>query len=410
MASPTRSGSLGRLIYVSACAAALLPAVLLAAGWLLMGAAEEAPADDPRTNRALAEAHAFGDALDRWMQRTERELRAWGEIPAVVEGVRFAAVEHHERGYTEETPEHVNAQLVHERHLGLAPEADEYLAVQVARSEAWAQAHFSDEYGFTVGVAGLEEDFVQTDESWWQGAWAHGRYEGGVAFDENVGGWGLRVALRIDDPATGAAVGVIDGAIALGAIQALADAFSRGGTNNIRILNVAGQLLAETESAHARDRIVRLSAEAMAGERWRRGAGGAGHAGGSRDGETERGWVRLAQAEGPHRDWLVIVERAAGAGAPSRTTAAYAVAAALALSLLLGLGAGALVRRRVVPRLRRLAEHAGRLARGDVREAIADPGNDEIAALAQHLEQARGTVRRALQIIGRQRRECQQME
>lgn len=409
MASPPSSGSLSRVIYVSACVAALLPAGLLGAWWLLMGVAEEAPAHDPRANRALAEAYAFGDALDRWMERTERELRAWGEIPAVVEGVRFAAVEHHERGYTEETPEHVNALLVHERHLGLAPEADEYLAVQVARSEAWAQAHFSDEYGFTVGVAGLEEDFVQTDERWWQGAWARGRYEGGVEFDENVGGWGLRVALRIDDPATGAAVGVIDGAIALGAIQALADAFSHGGANSIRILSEAGQLLAETESAHARDRIVRLSAEAMAEEGWRRGVGSEARAGGSREGETERGWVRLVQAEGPHRDWLVIVERAAR-DTSTRITAWYVATAVLALSLLFGLGGGALIRRKVVPRLRRLAEHAERLARGNVSEAISDPGNDEIAALAQHLEQSRGTVRRALQIIGRQRRERQQME
>lgn len=409
MASPTPSGSLSRLIFASTCLAALLPAGALAAWWLLMGSAQQGPADDPQANRALAEAHAFSDALERWVGRTERELRAWGEVPAVVEGVRLAAVEHHERGYTEETPEDVNAQLVHERHLGLAPQADEYLAVQVARSEAWAKAHFSDEYGFTVGVAGLEEDFVQTDETWWQAAWAHGRYEGGVDFDDNVGGWGLRVALRIDDPATDAAVGVIEGVVALDAIQALADAFSRGGRNSIRILSEAGQLLAETASGHARDRIVRLSVEAMAEEGWRSGAGSAGHAGGGREGGLERGWVRLSGAEGPHRDWLVIVERAAG-GVSMPATARYGAAAALALALLLGLGGGALVRRKTVPRLQRLAAHAERMGRGEVRDAIADPGNDEIAHLAQGLEQARGTVRRALQIIGRQRRDRQHAE
>ena len=249
---------------------------------------------------------------------------------------------------------------------------------------------------------------MQTDENWWQVAWARGRYEGGVDHDDNVGGWGLRVALRIDDPATGAAVGVIDGVIALGAIQSLADAFADGGRNSVRILDEAGQLLAETESGHARDRIVRLGGEAMSRERWRKGVGSAGQAGGSREDGIERGWIRLSSAEGLHRDWIVIVERATG-GATTRALHWYGMAAALALALLFGLGGGAFIRRMTVPRLRRLVQHAERLGRGDVRDEILDSGNDEIAQLAQYMEQSRGNIRRALKIIARQRQERQPM-
>ena len=405
MASPMRNRSLSRLLFGTTLVAALLPAGMLGALLVLDLSGAGAP-DDPGTNRAVAEAVAVRDALERWLGDQERTLRAWGEVPAVVEGVRLAAVEHHELGYTEQTPEEVNALLVHKRHLGLAAPAEEYLGAQVSLSDAWAQVHFSDEYGFTVGVAGLEEDFVQTDESWWQAAWSRGRYEGPIAFDENAGGFGLRLALRIEDPATNAAVGVIDGIIAVSAIQSFTDAFTREGNSSIRILNEAGQLVAETETGHARDRILRLSPETLAAEPWRRGVGARGHLGGARESGVERGWARLAESEGAHQDWIVVVERAA-AGATPRIATLIAVAAALALALLLGVGSAVWQRRRIVFRVADLARQAERFSRGDVGDAVADQGNDEIGELGRSLERLRRTSAQALQIIGRARREQQ---
>ena len=405
MASPVRNRSLSRLVFGTTLVAALLPAGLLGA-WFVLDATGTGALDDPGTNRAVAEAVAVRGALERWLGDQERTLRAWGEVPSVVEGVRLAAVEHHELGYTEQTPEEVNALLVHKRHLGLAAAAEEYLTAQVALSDAWAQVHFSDEYGFTVGVAGLEEDFVQTDERWWQAAWSRGRYEGPIAFDENAGGFGLRLALRIEDPATNAAVGVIDGIVAVSAIQSFTDALTREGTSSVRILNEAGQLVAETETGHARDRILRLSPETLAAEPWRRGVGARGHLGGSRENGVERGWARLAESEGAHQDWIVVVERAA-ASATTRLGTLIAVAAALALAVLLGVGSAVRQRRRIVFRVAALAQQAERFSRGDVGEAVADQGNDEIGELGRSLERLRRTSAQALQIIGRARREQQ---
>ena len=111
MASPMRNRSLSRLLFGTTLVAALLPAGLLGA-WLVLDASGTGAApDDPGTNRAVAEAVAVRDALERWLGDQERILRAWGEAPSVVEGVRHAAVEHHELGYTEQTPEEVNALL-----------------------------------------------------------------------------------------------------------------------------------------------------------------------------------------------------------------------------------------------------------------------------------------------------------
>ena len=399
MANPSDSGSIGPVLLLGTCTVALLPAVLLA-GWLLVehraGGAATMPPD-----RAIADAEAFGDALDRWLTTTLEELRAWSEIPALVEGVRRAAVEHHERGYTEEKPEEVNALLVHDGDLGLAPQADEYLAAQVARSKTWTQVHYTDEYGFTVGVVGVEDDFVQTDETWWRRAWARGSYEGPVGLDPTIGELGIQLALRIDDPATNAAVGVVDGMIGVAAIHQLANAFAQRTGAEFRILNADGALIAETESGHARDRILKLSQETMSREGWRIGVGSTGRSGGLRDAEIERGWVRLAEAEGPHRDWIVIAERRT-IGAESASGGVAAAVAGVVLAIVIGLVGGLWLRRRVAARLGELADATERLCGGDVRSEIRAEGRDEIARIARGVEKMRGTMRRALQIINRQ--------
>ena len=396
MANPSDSSSIGSTLLIAPCIAALAPAALLA-GWLL---AEHVAgeSDGAAPGRAVADAEAFGDALDRWLAGKLEELRAWSEIPALVEGVRRAAVEHHERGYTEETPEAVNALLVHDGNLGLAPQADEYLAAQVERSQTWMRVHYTDEYGFTVGAVGVEEDFVQTDETWWRRAWAQGRYEGPAMLDTTIGVLGIRVGLRIDDPATRAAVGVMDGTIGVAAIHRLADTFAQRTGAEFRILDADGSLVAETESGHARDRILKLSPEAIEREGWRIGVGSTGHSGGSGGAEVDRGWARLSEAEGPHRDWIVIAERRAERAATAVGAVAAAVAG-VALALLAGLAGGLWLRRRVGGRLGELAEATERLSGGDVSSEIRAYGHDEIARIARSVEKMRGTIRRALQVI-----------
>ena len=399
MANSSDSSSIGSLLLIATCTVAMLPAAMLA-GWLI--AQDRAGnAGGMAPERAIADAEAFADTLDQWLIGTLQELRAWGEIPALVEGVRRAAVEHHERGYTEETPEDVNAQLVHDGHLGLAPQADEYLAAQVARSPSWSQVHYSDEYGFTVGRIGVEDDFVQTDENWWRRAWAQGRYEGPVGLDPTIGELGIRLALRIDDPATGAAVGVIDGMIGVAAIHELATEFAQRSGTQVRILDADGALVAETASGHARDRVLKLSHETMNREGWRVGVGDTGRSGGSVDAGVERGWVRLAGAEGPHRDWIVIAER----HADPRSAPGGGIRAAVAgvvLAVLTGLVGGLWLRQRVGARLGDLAGAVERLGDGDIKNAIPAEGNDDIARIGRGVEKMRGTMRRALQIINRQ--------
>lgn len=399
----TRSaGALRGGIVVTSVACALVPVALLLVWTMWEAKRSGADGSDAEVNPVLAEAIIVADSLDRWMSDNEVILRTWGEVPAIVEGVRKAAVEHHERGYIDRTPEEVNAALVHKRHLGMAPQADEFIVAQVERSEAWAQVHYTDEYGFTVGGTGGEEDFVQTDERWWNAAWSNGRHEERVVHDAALGGYGLRVALRMHDPATGAAIGVIDATLAIDALQELADELAADSGNDIRILSDWGELLAETGSGHARDRIVRMSSETLAREPWHGGIGNAGSSGGAIEANVQRGWVRLNEAEGPHRDWIVVLERKTE-GAAGVVRHILTAGTALLVAAALGIVGGLLTRSRIVERLRRLADQAEHLSRADTTAKIEDEADDEIGHLARSLEQLRRRIERAVQARHSQR-------
>ena len=401
MALGREEGSLTTALVAAAAASAMVPA-LAAALWLWThdpGEAREAE----RTMRANAEAEALAGALARWMDARLEELAAWGETPALVEGVRGAAVEHHERGYTEQPPAEVNAQLVHKRNLGLAPEADEYIATQVERSKTWHQVHYTDEYGFSVGSTEIEEDFVQTDEPWWRQAWGEGHFEGDAQLDPQVGVLGIRVAQRIDDPATGGAVGVIEGLIGLRAVQEFADTLAHERAADVRIIDAGGQLIAETTSGHARDRVLHISRSSSGEESWTTGVGSSGASGARLDGMRSIGWARISEGRGPHQGWIVVVEHAGGeteaAFARERTLAKTAAGVMLALgALCAGLGA-AWTHVQITRRARALEDAARRVSAGEAAREVQIAGNDEIARIAESVERLRTSLRQAARAL-----------
>ena len=110
--------------------------------------------------------------------------------------------------------------------------------------------------------------------------------------------------------------------------------------------------------------------------------------------------MRLNEAEGPHRDWIVVLERKTEIGVVRQMLTA---GVALSLAAVLGIAGGLLVRRRIVGRLRTLADHAGHLSRVDTTAKIEDESDDEIGHLARSLEQLRRRIERAVQARQSQR-------
>ena len=82
-------------------------------------------------------------------------------------------------------------------------------------------------------------------------------------------------------------------------------------------------------------------------------------------------------------------------------TVVFAPAALLALALVAGLAGGGWLRRRVTVRLGALADATERMLKGDTRTEIRVEGSDEIARLARGMERTRRTIRRALEIVNR---------
>ena len=112
--------------------------------------------------------------------------------------------------------------------------------------------------------------------------------------------------------------------------------------------------------------------------------------------------MRLTYAEGPHRDWIVALERKTDAAA-GVVRQALTAGIALILAAVLGIAGGLLVRRRIVGRLRTLADHAEHLSRIDTTAQIEDESDDEIGQLARSLEQLRRRIERAVKARQSQR-------
>ena len=394
----TASMSLALLSATTVCA--VVPAAGLA-GWIVMQEQARWSVTVPST-QVMDNAAAGAEALNRWFTEALDDLRSWSRIPALVEGVRKAALEHLERGYTEEPPQWVDTHLVHEGHLHLATPADEYLEVQLqAADERWRQLQYTDEYGFIVGRVGVDDDFVQTDEAWWKRAWAQGAFDGMVQVDEVTGEPGIRVARRIEDPATDSAVGVVDALLGVEGVQAVSDRLARDGTMHVRVLDADGQLVAETQSGHAKDRILKLTAQEMREEGWLDGVGRSATAGGRREGDTERAWRRLDATEGPHQGWIVLVERQVEPPPPTLggievLGASWLVVASASLSWMW-------LRSRVTRRLQRLLSATEQMSQGNVRANVPTTGRDEIARIGIGLELMRRTIQHALRLLSLRR-------
>jgi C4-dicarboxylate-specific signal transduction histidine kinase len=81
---------------------------------------------------------------------------------------------------------------------------------------------FTDRHGFTVTSSLQGDDFVQSDEEWWQIAMEEGSYQGEPVLDEASGMMGLTLAHAISDPASGEPIGVIRGTVTLFRLARLA--------------------------------------------------------------------------------------------------------------------------------------------------------------------------------------------
>ena len=195
--------------------------------------------------------------LDTFMLERISDVVVWASAPIVLNAAKLAAIEHQKVGLVGLPIDDVEARFKEQKSLDVSPASNRFLIQQIRRSSHFGEVFFTDKNGFNTALTNPTSDFVQRDENWWKTAWENGISVGEVEFDDSANIWSIDISVRIDDPVSGNSLGVMKAVLGVSLIQAVADAGARdinGGT--VTVINSGGQLLAETESKHAKNRIM----------------------------------------------------------------------------------------------------------------------------------------------------------
>jgi twitching motility protein PilJ len=185
------------------------------------------------------------------------DVVVWASAPIVLNAAKQAAIAHQKAGLVELPIDDIEARFKQRKSLNISPASNRFLIQQIRRSTHFGEVFFTDRNGFNTALTNPTSDFVQRDENWWKTAWENGISVGEVEFDESAAIWSIDISVRIDDPSSGRSLGVMKAVLGVSLIQAVADDSARdiaGGT--VTVINSGGQLLAETSSKHAKDRIM----------------------------------------------------------------------------------------------------------------------------------------------------------
>ena len=205
----------------------------------------------------IAVSGRLAEQLDTFMLERISDAVTWASAPIIVEAAKAAAVLHKKEGLTSLNISEIEAKFKTRKSLNVSPRANDYLKKQIKRSAHFGEAFFTDKNGFNVALTNPTSDFVQRDENWWKTAWENGVSVGEVEFDDSAGIWSVDISVRIDDARSGRSLGVMKTVLGVSLIQQVADVGVSGiPGGSVTVINGDGLLLAETDSKHARDRIM----------------------------------------------------------------------------------------------------------------------------------------------------------
>ena len=257
--------------------------------------------------------------LDEFLIERIQEGKTWAVSDRVVKAARMAAGLHEEQGLKELSIEEIENRFRVTKSLEEFPGVTKYLRQQIDASAYFAEVFFTDRNGFNVAMTNPTSDFVQSDEEWWQGAWSHSISIGEIEYDDSAGVWSVDISIRIDDPEDKKPLGVIKTVLSIDPVQRIAERTAEsipGG--RVQIATGGGELIAETSSGHARERIMNPEINVRTeGNKSVREAFSSERSGVTRDEDWITAYTRTggrqAYAESASRfagfDWIVILQR-----------------------------------------------------------------------------------------------------
>ena len=419
-----RAGSLGTQLIANALVSVLLP-VGVASGIAFFflsyhldiieanfSGAREALTRDVAGADIRREAETVATQVDSFLRERIQDARIWAIDELVVSAARNGHDQHAAVGLVNLPIEQIEDRFRIQKSLGTSPEADAWLQRQVAASPHFVEVFFTDRNGFNVALTNPTSDFVQSDEDWWQNAWSRGISIGEVEFDDSAGAWSIEISVRIEDPDTGDAVGVMKTVLGIEPLQALADrtAAALPGGSRMAIATSAGLLVAETSSGHARNRIMNPDQNLRdRGEESVLAAFGAERGGFALDDVWLLGYARSGGREAYSSvvsrfsgfDWVILLQVPAAqvheplailhsiddALGEWRNLLALSMAGVALMSAILAIALAATAARRLTASLRFIGEVAVRAARGESVPSATIERPEEIARLNEQILQ-----------------------
>lgn len=351
----------------------------------------------------------IADQLDTFMLERISDAVTWASAPIIVQAAKRAAVVHKEKGLADLDIANVEAKFKTSKSLNISPGANSYLKKQIERSDHFGEAFFTDIYGFNVALTNPTSDFVQRDENWWRTARENGVSVGEVEFDDSAGIWSVDISVAIEDTATGRILGVMKTVLGVSLIQQVADAGVidiEGGS--VTVVNGDGLLLAETNSLHARERIMNSAVNFHKNK-----DNTIQNAFGSRP----RGYVigesqvlGYAQSAGKEMyksvvdrfagfNWVVLVQQETGVAlepirglsgiqknlADSQQSILFVLGTVVAIVFIIAIIMAGILSRGIINPLLELREHADAISKGETSRTIDIRSNDEIEDVASAL-------------------------
>lgn len=376
---------------------------------------------DGASPQSTASAH-LSERIDAFLFERIADVRAWASAPAVLHATRQANVLHDESGLLDLASQALDDKLQARAGLAQFPIAGGYVRSESARSEHFDWIRFNDRNGLDIVVAQERPSMVSLYEAWWQRAWSDGAAIGDVTYAEAEDRWTIDISVRIDEPATGMPVGVLQAGLNIASIQNLTDRFKeRGYAEQVTVAGPDGLLIAETASEHSSARIMNekvglrgkdidVRRAAFEGDRSGRAFEGGWIVEYSRTAGGEYYAEAIRGSQFPGFDWVVIVQRGqfeafSGAdtmfekvGAWRRSHAGIFGVGFLVISLL-AFGIVWWMAARVSRPVRYLRAAAMQMSEGRMTGAVQLETNDELSEIADALERMRRTMQAAMRVL-----------
>jgi methyl-accepting chemotaxis protein len=384
------------VVAIGAGAIAVLIAVAAVGGVALsrsMSAQEFAALSDAARRSALLVDRVLAERL------RQVDLIAWES--RIIDGAKRGTEASRKHGFPSMPIPALEERFRVERSQQVDDVALDYLLDLVPKLDI-AEVILTDVYGFNAVVSSPSNDFVQSDEAWWQNAWKNGITEGVATQDKATGETVVEIASAVRDH--GLRVGVVKVKFSLGSLDTALFHGSAGSDLRIDLVDSVGHIVATSVNGGKRF-------DTLPGFAQLRGAGTDSVI--TFGSETKR-QIGVMRATNSGRWRLVAHADAATEMAPLRR-AQFALFGGTGVLLLAIVGALMLVSRSIELRITgpaaELALLAEAVAAGDLSREVMEERHtdDEIGRLGRAIDAMIAELRRLASAMGDSARETASM-